>query len=221
MAVRSNSNLTWRSSGRTTARLLFRLRRFESALAAFDAGLEVASARDADLLNGRAASLRELGRLEESAATASEALRREPRSAEAALNLGNALHKLGRPAEALAAYRRALALKPDYADALCGSGSRCARSAGSTRRARLSCEAEALGCREAIAGRGCLDLMLGDFEPGFEGYEARWIAGRSLAEALGPALSLVARARGRRRSACSCSTITGSATRSSSVAICR
>ena len=45
--------------------------------------------------------------------------------------------------------------------------------------------AEALGCREAISGRGCLDLMLGDFENGWEGYEARWIAGRSLSEALG------------------------------------
>jgi hypothetical protein len=45
--------------------------------------------------------------------------------------------------------------------------------------------AEALGCREAISGRGCLDLMLGDFANGWEGYEARWIAGRSLSEALG------------------------------------
>ena len=45
--------------------------------------------------------------------------------------------------------------------------------------------AEALGCREAVSGRGCLDLMLGDFESGWEGYEARWFSGRSLAEALG------------------------------------
>ncbi len=35
------------------------------------------------------------------------------------------------------------------------------------------------------AGRGCLDLMLGNFEAGWEGYEARWISGRSLADALG------------------------------------
>jgi hypothetical protein len=45
--------------------------------------------------------------------------------------------------------------------------------------------AEALGNREAIAGKGCLMLTLGDFENGLEGYEARWLKGKSLAEALG------------------------------------
>ena len=46
-------------------------------------------------------------------------------------------------------------------------------------------EAEGLGCREAIAGRGCVLIDARQFEAGFEGYEARWIAGRSLAEVLG------------------------------------
>jgi hypothetical protein len=45
--------------------------------------------------------------------------------------------------------------------------------------------AEALGSREAVAGKGCLLLTLGDFERGFDGYEARWLEGKSLAEALG------------------------------------
>ena len=45
--------------------------------------------------------------------------------------------------------------------------------------------AERLGNREAISGKGCLDLLMGDFERGWEGYEARWIAGKSLTEALG------------------------------------
>jgi len=45
--------------------------------------------------------------------------------------------------------------------------------------------AVALGCREAVSGRGCLDLMLGRFEKGWEGYEARWVEGKSIAEALG------------------------------------
>jgi hypothetical protein len=45
--------------------------------------------------------------------------------------------------------------------------------------------AEALGSREAIAGKGCLMLTLGDFENGLEGYEARWLKGKSIAEALG------------------------------------
>lgn len=45
--------------------------------------------------------------------------------------------------------------------------------------------AEALGSREAQAGKGCLMLTLGDFERGLEGYEKRWLKGKSLADALG------------------------------------
>ena len=60
------------------------------------------------------------------------------------------------------------------------------RALGRIDEARAAFEAaEALGDREAISGRGCLDLMLGDFERGWEGYEARWVDGKSLAEALG------------------------------------
>jgi len=180
LELKPDMAIVWGNYGK----VLFRLRQFDAALAAFDAALEL-KRDDADLLNGRAAALRELGQLDASAAAASEALSRDPRSAEAALNLGNALHKLGRPDEALAAYRDALALRPDYADALCGSAL-ALRALGKLDEARAAFgEAEALGCREAISGRGCLDLMLGDFERGFEGYEARWIAGRSLADALG------------------------------------
>ena len=60
------------------------------------------------------------------------------------------------------------------------------RALGRLEEARAAFDrAAALGCREAVSGRGCLDLMLGDFERGWEGYEARWIDGKSLAEALG------------------------------------
>jgi hypothetical protein len=76
-------------------------------------------------------------------------------------------------------------LRENYADALCGEAL-ALRALGRLVEAREKFHAaEALGCREAISGRGCLDLMLGDFENGWEGYEARWIAGRSLSEALG------------------------------------
>ena len=36
-----------------------------------------------------------------------------------------------------------------------------------------------------MSGRGCLDLTLGDFARGWEGYEARWVDGKSIGEALG------------------------------------
>ena len=80
--------------------------------------------------------------------------------------------------------------------------------------------AEALGSREAVAGKGCLMLTLGDFERGLEGYEARWLKGKSLAEALGTRFETWS-GPGQEASACWCSTITASATRYSSSAICR
>jgi tetratricopeptide (TPR) repeat protein len=46
-----------------------------------------------------------------------EALARDPLSADAAFNLGNALHGQGRPREAAALYQRAGELHPGYADA--------------------------------------------------------------------------------------------------------
>jgi len=180
LELKADMPVVWANYGKA----LFRLRQFVGALAAFDAGLE-RRATDADLWNGRAAALRELGRLEDSADAAARALRYDPASAEAAVNLGNALHKLARPSEALLAYNKACDLHPDYGDALCGTGL-ALRALGRLDEARSAfAQAEALGCREAISGRGCLDLMLGDFENGWEGYEARWISGRSLTDALG------------------------------------
>ena len=170
----------WSNMGK----LLFEQRRCAEALDAFEAALALKPG-DADLWNSRAGALRQLGRLDESAAAAREALRLRPNFAEAALNLGNARLKLDQVEEALEAYRLASSIKPEFSTALCGQ----ALALGSLDRfeeAREAFEnAERLGSVEAIGGKGCLDLTLGDFERGWEGYEARWIAGKSLDEALG------------------------------------
>ena len=165
-------------------KLLFDLGRFAEALEAFETATAVAP-DDADAWSSRAGTLRELGRLEESLEAARRAFALEPTMAEAAINLGNALLKLDRMEEALAAYRRASAARPGFAAALCGEGL-ALRNLGRFEEALAAFEtAEALGSREATAGKGCLLLTLGDFERGFAGYEARWLNGKSLAEALG------------------------------------
>jgi len=170
----------WSNMGK----LLFQLDRFEEALAAFEAAQSIVP-DDADVCNGRAGALRWLGRLDESASAAREALRRRPDFPEAALNLGTALLKAGRIEEALAAFRQASLARRNYADPLCGAAL-ALRALDRLDEARAAFEAaERLGCREAISGKGCLDLLMGDFERGWEGYEARWIAGKSLADALG------------------------------------
>ena len=129
--------------------------------------------------------MRELGRLEESVEAAERALELRHDFPEAAINLGNALLKLDRSEEALEAYLQANAAGPCLAKALLGQAL-ALRSLGRFPEALDAFDAAAaLGSREAVAGKGCLMLTLGDFERGLEGYEARWLKGKSLAEALG------------------------------------
>ena len=166
------------------AKLLLRSGRFLDALQALNAGFDWAPG-DPDALNTMSATLRALWRLEDSIEAAQAALSKRPLFPEAAVNLGTALLKADRPEAALAAYRRAVSQRPDYADAICGEAL-ALRALGRLDEARAAFDrAVALGCREAVSGLGCLDLMLGDFQRGWEGYEARWVEGKSIAEALG------------------------------------
>jgi hypothetical protein len=167
-----------------TGKLLVQLGRHDEALAAFEAASALKPG-DADAWNGCAGALRELGRMQESLVAARRALALKPDFAEGAINLGNALLRLDRMEEALEAYQSARAARPHYAPALCGEAL-ALRNLGRYGEALAAFEAaEALGSREAVAGKGCLLLTLGDFERGLAGYERRWLAGRSLGDALG------------------------------------
>ena len=165
-------------------KLYFGAGRFAEALSSFEAATALAP-DDSDAWSSRAGALRELGRLEESLEAARRALSLRDDFPEAAINLGNACLKLDRPEEAFDAYLKASAAAPGSAVALCGQAL-ALRSLGRFPEALTAFEAaEALGSREAKAGKGCLMLTLGDFERGLQGYEARWLRGKSLGEALG------------------------------------
>ncbi len=171
-----------------SGKLMFEAGRFADALDAFAAATALAPG-DADAWSSRAGALRELGRLEESLEAAGRALALRPDFAEAAINLGNALLKLDRMNEALDAYRRATEAAPGLAPALCGQAL-ALRNLGRFSEALTAFEAaEALDWREAVAGKGCLLLTLGDYERGWEGHESRSIKGKPLAEALGTRFS--------------------------------
>jgi tetratricopeptide (TPR) repeat protein len=167
-----------------SGKLLFSLRRFDEALAAFDKAIAIAPA-NADSWNSRAGALRELGRWEESLAACQKALHLRPGFAEATLNYGTALMKLDRHEEALPIYAKAKALRPDFAAAMCGEGLTLKALGRFDEALAAFDEAVRLGNVDAISNRGCLLLMRGQFEPGWEGYERRWLAGRSLKDALG------------------------------------
>jgi tetratricopeptide (TPR) repeat protein len=178
--LKGDFTIAWSNSGK----LLFDLARYEEAAHAF-AKVVALSPKDADGWNAYAGALRELGRIADSEAAARKALRLRPDFPEAALNLGNALLKLDRVNEALPHYRRARALKPDFAAAWNGEAL-ALRALDRPDEALAAFEqAERLGSAAATGGKGCLYLSLGDFERGWEGYEARWLAGKSLKEALG------------------------------------
>ena len=165
-------------------KLLFGAGRFTEALDSFAAATRLAP-DDPDAWCSRAGTLRELGRLEESAEAAHRALELRGDFPEAAINLGNALLKLDRIEDALRGYLRASEPGPCLAKALLGQGL-ALRSLGQFPEAVTAFDkAAALGSREAVAGKGCLMLTLGDFENGLAGYEARWHKGMSLSEALG------------------------------------
>jgi len=167
-----------------SGKLLFGLGRFEEALVAFDKALAVAPA-NADGWNNRAGALRELGRLEESVLASQQAVLLRPDFAEATLNYGTVLMKLDRHEEALPLYRKAKALRPDFAAALCGEALTLKALGWFDEALSAFDEAVRLGNADAVSNRGCLLLMLGEFEQGWAGYESRWLAGKSLKDALG------------------------------------
>jgi Flp pilus assembly protein TadD len=71
---------------------------------------------DAEAHNNLGNALRDLGRIEEAAASFRRALKYRPGYAEAHNNLGNALRDLGQFEEAVASFRRALKIRPNGAD---------------------------------------------------------------------------------------------------------
>lgn len=116
-----------------------------------------------------------LKRYEQAIGDYEQAIRLDPAHAQACSNLGNALRALGRPEEALSWYDRSLALKPDIG--------------GATNRALVLMELgrfreadEAYRFAMGIDPRNpsllwnlaLFQLLLGDFEAGWRGREARW-----------------------------------------------
>jgi tetratricopeptide (TPR) repeat protein len=128
----------------------------------------------------RGGALFDLGRLAEAVAACERAAALDSGLAKARLNLGNALMRLGRYHEAREAYAQAIALQPDYALAYCGLGIVSKEIGLFDDAMRAFDRALALDpdLEEAHSNKGCLQLLLGDFASGWEGYEYRWTKGK-------------------------------------------
>jgi tetratricopeptide (TPR) repeat protein len=116
------------------------------------------------------------GRLEEAEWAYQQAVWRDPRYAQAYVNLGNVLRKLGRPEEAMLRYRQAMAADPDsfaaannFAD-LCAAERTCIEEAIQ----RLSPMLARAGAQRpyALDTLGWLNCRLGEHEKALELLEA-------------------------------------------------
>jgi len=157
---------------------LYTSRRFDEALATYDAGLRIAPS-DLDLRNGRGVALLELRRPAEARDEFVRALAADPDCLDALGNLGNALLKLNRPEEALAAYDRALKIVPDNAQLLTNRAV-ALRRLDRPQEALMSAAralAEKPDFAQARFVASVARLTLGDFAAGWRGYEARWGVG--------------------------------------------
>src|SRR5215472_756692 len=151
------------------------LQRFEEALASYDRVL-ARQPEYADALSNRGVTLHQLQRFDAALASYDRAIAARPEYAQALGNRGVTLHQLRRFDEALASYDRALALRPDYAEALSNRGNtlqQLQQFAGA-----LASYDRALAVRpdyaEAHFNKSLLQLLQGDFDAGWRGYEWRW-----------------------------------------------
>ena len=151
------------------------LGRFDEAVDCYRRALE--HRQDSpDIHNNLGNALLALHRTEEAADSYRLALDFRPDFPDAHYNLGNAVLELGRSGEAADSYRRALGLRSAFPDAHYNLGNalkdqqRLAEAADSYR------EAERLrpGYAEAMMNEGLARLKLGEFEVGWQRYEARW-----------------------------------------------
>jgi tetratricopeptide (TPR) repeat protein len=163
-----------RDAAYNSGSMLLQLKRLEEALSSLNLSDQL-QPNHAPTLQKRALALHELGKSEEALVDIKRAHALAPSQADICNNAGVLLQRLGRDDEALLWIDRALKLRPDYPDAIINK-------AFSLAHLRRFAEAFALydfmkvlhpGHAEAEWRRSHLDLLLGNFEAGWAGREAR------------------------------------------------
>ena len=158
--------------------ILYRKERYSEALDFFNLSIEVEPSQ-ADALRMRALLYLNLKRFEEALADSRQSVQFDQGNADAHNDLAAILQKLGRCEESLEWYDRAIALRPDFILALNGK-------AGSLTELRrideaFACYARALALDSEDANTrwnlALLQMLVGDFEAGWAGREARWKTG--------------------------------------------
>jgi tetratricopeptide (TPR) repeat protein len=149
-------------------------RRFAEAAACYDKAIEL-KPDHVLAYNNRGNAFKSLQRFEEALACYDRAIELQPSRKELLVNRANALQNLERYDEAIECYESVIALKPDYAEAYSNYGvalkevMRFEDAIASFDRA-LKLKPD---YAEAVWNKSLVRLLLGEFEPGWRGYEAR------------------------------------------------
>jgi tetratricopeptide (TPR) repeat protein len=149
---------------------------FERAILLYDQAIALAPTR-AEPYYRRANALRSLGRLDTALASYTQAIERRPDYAHAYCNRGVVQHALGLKDEALGSYERAVSL--DGTDTMAHYNRAILLQEESRWQEALDSYGHAIAIdsqfSDARYNRSVLQLLLGDYESGWRGYEWRWV----------------------------------------------
>lgn len=120
-----------------------------------------------------------LQRYDDARAQYDAAITLDPTSAELHNNLGALLHAEGNFAAAIQEYQAALSIRPDYAEAMHNLGDALVDSGelGGAMKWYDRVLAQHPDLHYARYSRATVQLLMGDYANGWQGYEARWAAG--------------------------------------------
>ncbi|HXC57378.1 MAG TPA: tetratricopeptide repeat protein [Rhizomicrobium sp.] len=155
--------------------LLEELQRWDDAVAAYEIALALRPGFP-QALNNLGNALRAVCRYDEALDAYDRALALAPGYAEALTNRGNVQRDLQRYGEALASHEQALALRPDLAEAFNNRGSvhHAMRLFAQAKRDYRHTLALSPHHMEARSSLGLTQLLLGEWEEGWENYELRF-----------------------------------------------
>ena len=152
-----------------------------------DALTHITHALALDPKNGLAYSnkgniLKELGRYEEALVVLDMAIQLLPSYAEAYSNKGNVLQELYRYEESVGCYDKAIALNPQYAEAYSNKGNALVLLGRPQEAMQCFDQATAINPDyvDAYWHKGLLQLNHGDYQNGWQNYEARWFKSNPL-----------------------------------------